>query len=363
MPEDQLYEALIVDTRPVLEIDGEQNPMAIELVESLEVCEQEGGLSALEVVLGNSAEHEGAGLEFAFEFTETNVFGLGRPIRVLTGDAFEPQEIFRGTISAVAFEIEDGGQPKLRVMAEDALMGWRMVRRNRSYRAGPLRDIVAAIAADTPLTPVVTGLNDKVDAQQQLNETDLGFLRRLLGRYDADAQVVGEELHVSPRAAVDRGAVTLELGKQLRSVRITADLAHQRKSTQLAGFDVAAGKVEVVEAAEDQLGPGEGITGSAAVEEAFPGSRDRIAATAFQNAVEAQAIADTAQRRRARRFVIAEGVATGNSAIRVGTTLTLAELGPRFSNDYYTVRTRHVFDQETGYVTEFTAECSALGRI
>jgi uncharacterized protein len=363
MPEDQLYETLIVDTRPVLEIDGEQHPMIVELIESLEVCEQAGGLSTLEALLGNSADHEGAGLEFAFEFTETSFFALGKQIRVLAGDALDPQEIFRGTISALGFECADGGQPRLRVIAEDALMPWRMVRRNRSFPAGPVRDIVDALAADTPLTAVITGLNDETDAQQQLNETDLGFLRRLLDRYDADVQVVGDELHVSPRAAVDRGSVTLELGHQLRSVRVTADLAHQRGVTQLAGLDVGTGGVEVVEAAGDQFGPGDGMTGSEAIEAAFPGTRDRIAGTAFRDGAEAQAVADSAQRRRARRFVIAEGTATGNSAIRVGTVLTLSGLGPRFSNDYYTVRTRHAFDQEAGYVTDFTAECAYLGRV
>jgi phage protein D len=363
MAADPLYEALMIDTRPVLEIDGDQYSMVSELIESLEVCEQEGGLSALEVVLGNAADHEGAGLEYAFEFTETNLFALGAMVRVLTGDAREPTEIFRGTVSAVSLEVEDGGQPKIRVMAEDALMAWRMVRRNRSFPAGKVRDIVGKLAADTPLTPVITGLNDEVDAQQQLNETDLGFLRRILARYDADAQVVGKELHVSPRAAVDRGKVTLELGDQLQSIRVTADLAEQRAATQLAGFDVLAGQLATVKAVEDQLGPGDGMKGSEAVEDAFPGSLDRLAVTSFMDKKEAKAIADTAQRRRARRFIIAEGVATGNSAIRIGTKLTLAGLGPRFSNDYYTTRTRHLFDQEGGYVTEFSAESGFLGRV
>lgn len=363
MVEDQLYKALIVDTRPVLEIDGEQYLMVNELLESLEVCEQEGGLSALEVMLSNSADHQGVGLEFAFEFTETNFFKLGATIRVLTGDAREPTEIFRGMISSVSLEVADGDQPKIRVMAEDALMTWRMVRRNRSFAAGPLRDIFKKLAADTPLTPVITGLSEEVDAQQQLNETDLGFLRRLLARYDADVQVVGEELHVSPRAAVDRGKVTLDLGRQLQSIRVTADLSDQRVATQISGFDILAGRIEAVEAVESQLGPGTGMTGGEAVGNAFPDSLDRIAVTAFNNKAEAQAIADTTHRRRARRFLIAEGVATGNSAIRVGTKLTLTGLGPRFSNDFYTTRARHVFDLESGYLTEFSAESAFLGRV
>ncbi len=363
MPEDRLYDADIVDTRPVIELDGEQYETIPELLVSVEMREQLGGLSSVEILLDNHLDHEGVGLDFAWEFTETNRFAPGAALRLLTGDAAAPTELFRGRISAVALEMAERGQPRLRVMAEDALMPWRMIRRDRTFAEGPLRDLLERLTADTGLTAVITGLNDEVDAQQQLNETDLGFLRRLLERYDADAQVVAEELHISPRAAVDRGGVTLELGRQLRSIRVTADLADQRAETRISGFDLIGGSAEAITASEDQLGPGEGVTGSELVEDAFPGTADRLTRMAFRNTAEGQALADMAQRRRARRFVIAEGEATGNPAIRVGTVLTLEGLGPRFSNDYYTVSACHRYHRRQGYRTDFTAECAYLGRI
>jgi len=363
MPEAPLHDAAVVDTRPAIEVDGAVPDRVPDLLVSVEVEEREGGLSRAEIVLDDTADHEGHGLDFAFEHAETNLFDLGAAVRVLTGDADRPREIFAGTISAVALEVADGGQPRLRVMAEDALMAWRMVRRNRSHPAGPVRAIVEGLARDTPLTPVITALTEEVDAQQQLNETDLGFLRRLLARHDADVQVVGTELHVSPRAAVDRGEVTLELGSQLHTVRVTADLADQRAVTRLAGFDVLAGSVEAVASTESDLGPGAGATGSERVEDAFPGTGDRLSDTGFAAAREAQTLVDVAQRRRARRFVIAEGRATGNALLRVGTRVVLTGLGPRFSNTYQAVRARHLFDRAGGYVTDFTAECAYLGRL
>lgn len=363
MPEDRLYDVELADTKPVIEIAGEQHDMVARLLDSVEMNEQLGGLSSCEIVLDNLQDHEGVGIDFAFEYSETNYFALGAEIRLLTGDAASPTELFRGRVSAVSLEAKEGGRPKLRVMAEDALMSWRMVRRDRSFDEGPLRDLMDRLISGTGLTAVVTGLNDEVDAQQQLNETDLGFLRRLLSRYDADAQVVGEELHISPRAAVDRGAVTLSLGSQLRRIRVTADLAHQRAATELFGIDVAGGSVESITANEDQLGPGEGATGSELVEEAFPGSSDRLVRMSFENRSEAQTLADVKQRDRARRFVIAEGEADGNSAIRVGTALTLEGLGPRFSNDFYTVRACHRYSRNAGYRTAFTAESAYIGRL
>lgn len=361
MPEDRLYSGIVVDTRPVVDIADAPNDMINELLASMEMVEPEGGLTSLCLVFDNTADHAGVGLDYAFEFTETNVFELGTAIRVLAGDAADPQEIFRGRISAVEFCQADGGQPQLKVMAEDALMPWRMVRRNKTYPAGPLRDIFDALAESYELSPVITALDQEVDAQQQLNETDLAFLRRLLTRYDADAQVVGEELHISPRDQVDRGEVTLRLGSQLRSIRVCADLAHQRESVALHGFDIVSGTAEEVTSEEGALGPGAGRTGPEVVAEAFPGSINRMAQTAFENRSEAQDLANAMQTRRMRRFVIADGCATGNSAIRVGTKLVLEGIGPRFSNTYYTTRSAHCFDRVSGYTTQFSAECAFWG--
>lgn len=363
MPEDQIYDRVIVDTRPVIELDGEQYPQVPELLLSVEMREQVGGLSQCEILLENMTDHEGVGLDFAFEHAETNHFAPGTLLRLLTGDAASPTELFRGRISAVGLELREGGVPMLRVLAEDALMAWRMIRRNRSFAAGPLRDMLDRMARDNGLTAVITGLEDEVDDQQQLNETDLGFLRRLLERYDADAQIVGEELHISPRAQVERGTATLELGRQLRAIRVVADLAQQRAVTQVHGFDVLAATVESITARENQLGPGTGQTGTELVAQVFPHSRDRLTDTTFAERDEGQTLADAAHRRRARRFVVAEGEATGNAAIRVGTVLTLSGLGPRFSNDFYTVEACHRFDRTSGYVTDFTAECAFLGRV
>ncbi len=363
MPDGQLYTADVVDARPVIEVGGDQIRGLPDMLIGLEIHEQLGGLSACEFLLSNLQDHEGAGRNFAFEFSETNHFAPGTAIRVLTGDAANPTELFRGLISAVSFECADASRPRLRVMAEDALMGWRMVRHNRSFSSGSLRNVLDTLTAETGLTAVITGLNDEVDEQQQVNETDLGFLRRLLLRHDADAQVVGEELHISPRAAVDRGTVTLALGEHLKSIRVTADLADQRPETQVHGFSLLDGQAEAIKSSETELGPGEGVTGSEIVADAFPDAVDLLRMTAFQHASEAQTIADVTQNARARRFVIAEGTATGNAALRVGTFVTLEEIGPRFSNVYYTTRACHRFDEKAGYITDFTAETAFLGRL
>ena len=57
--------------------------------------------------------------------------------------------------------------------------------------AASLADIAQVIANDHALTPSIDGLTENFGTQVQLNETDLGFLRRLLARV---AQETGQPL-------------------------------------------------------------------------------------------------------------------------------------------------------------------------
>lgn len=362
MSETDLTAARIYVTRPSVEVDGRRQPLVDALLLSMEMREQEGGLSSIELRFANAALHAGVGADLAFEFTETDLLGLGAALVVRLGDAEDPMEVFRGRISAVEFIADSPGQPELVVHAEDALMAARMRRATKLHPPGSLADLVREVAGELGLRPVITGLTLGLDAQLQMNETPLGFLRRLLADHDADLQVAGDELHASPRADVARGVITLALGSQLHRVRAVADLADQVSEVSIAGFDAAGGRpVAATSGAGAALGPGRGRSGADILEAAFTRRTDHIADRALRDQAEAQALADAAFARRARRFVTVEGTSEGNPALRVGTRLALEGLGPRFSNTYYVVRCVHRFDQGAGYAVDFDAECAFFG--
>ena len=50
----------------------------------------------------------------------------------------------------------------------------------------------------------------------------------------------------------------------------------------------------------------------------------------------------------------AEGVAVGNPKIIAGCKVKLSALGSKFSGEYFVTHTRHTYDAEEGYLTEFT---------
>jgi phage protein D len=287
---------------------------------------------------------------------------LGDTVAVYCGDESSPTEIFRGAISGLEAQFPEEASPVLVALAEDALQKARLNRRTRTHVDKSIAEIARFIATDLGLTPVISGFTDSIGVQMQLNESDLAFLRRLLARYDGDVQVVGTELHVSPRSDVRRGTVELVLTRQLRSVTAIADLAHQVNEVTVAGWDSGRGQRIHGSSTGTQRGPGSGRVGSELLSDALCRRTHHISHVAVEDDDEANALADAAFDERQRRFVTVTAVAEGNPALRVGTHVKLTGLGPRFSNTYYVTRCRHRYDLERGYETDFTAESAFFGR-
>jgi phage protein D len=208
---------------------------------------------------------------------------------------------------------------------------------------------------------VLAGLDTNVGTQLQFNESDLAFLRRLLSRYDADVQIVGTELHASPRNQAQRNSIEIDLNSQLKHVSVLADLSHQVTQITATGWDYTQGQTISVTSQTTSFGPGSGKTGPAWLQQALSTRSEQLGQFSNLNAQEAQALVDAEFAQRTRCFVVAHGVSEGNPNLRVGTYLQLVGLGARFSNTYYTTATVHHFDTHGGYETRFTAECAYLG--
>jgi len=333
--------------------------MVSDLLLAMEMTEHEGGMSSLELRVSNVASNKQTGANAAV-FEDDKVLKLGAKIAVYAGDENAPKEIFRGIITGLEAEFSELGPPELVVLAEDALQQARLSRRTKVWENTSIADIAKELATQLNLSPVITGLTDKIGTEVQLNESDLAFLRRLLTRYDADIQVVGGELHVSPRKDVSRGTVELALTGQLRRARVLADLAHQVTKVTVSGWDYKQGQKISGTSTGANLQPGQGRAGAQILQDAVGNRAEHVGDLAISNQTEAQALADAIFDTRSRPFVVVDGTAEGNPALRVGTRVKLTGLGDRFSNTYYVVRARHKFDLTNGYKTDFEAQCPFL---
>lgn len=360
MAETSVSQSAIYRARPTLRLAGQEDARASELVIGMKMEEGEGGMSALEVRFSNWASTRDGGAEIAFP--ADSKLKLGAAIEVYGGDETEPMEIFKGKITALEAEFTATAPPELTVLAEDALQSARLARRSRIYDNQSPADIVRTLAADLGLTPVITGLAAPSLVWAQYNESDLAFLRRLLSRFDADLQIVGTELQVSPRGDVRRGGIDLTLYSQLARARISADLAGQVTGITVRGWDAANGSaVKSETTGGTHLGPGSGRTGAEVLREAFAERSEHIGHFAVASQAEADALAQAAYDQRARRFLRVDGTAEGNPRLRVGCTVNLSGLGAPYDNSYYVTRTTHIYDVRQGYRTDFIGECAYLG--
>ena len=359
MPETPTTSQALYRARPTVRINGQEYAKVRELVVSMAMNEQEGGLSALELRLTNVASDVSGGAELAFE--DDRILRLGEAIALYSGDETAPQEIFRGLITGLEAKFPENDAPQLIVLAEDRLQRGRMIRRTQVHLNASIADLARQLANQLDLNPVITGLGESMGPQVQLDESDLAFLRRLLRRYDGDLQVVGDELHVSPRGEVRRGALELQLHSQLRQARVLADLAHQTTEVTIAGWDASQGRRIVGRSRGGQAGPGRGRTGAQVLQRTLGDRHHHIAHLAASSEAEAQALADAAFDAEARRFVCVEATAEGNPTLRVGSHVRLRGMGDRFDNTFYVTRTCHRFDLTRGYETDFEAESAFWG--
>src|SRR5258706_3413251 len=351
---DALYTAA-----PTVKVDGQLNEKVSTQLLAMKMCEHEGGMSNLELRFSNFGSFRGNVADQVFE--DDTLLKLGAALAVYAGQIASPTEIFRGKITALEARFSAVGPPELIVLAEDALQAARMSRHTKTWDNTSLSAIAQQIASGLNLTPVTSGLDASIGTEQQVNESDLHFLRRLLARYDADLQVVGTELHATPRIQAQRNTLELAMYSQLLEVRVGGDLAHQVTQVTSTGWDFKQGQPISVSSQTTSLGPGSGQTGKDWLPKAWGTRSEQLANYATADQSDAQALVDAEFAQRSRQFVVAHGVSEGNPAVRVGSYLTLKGLGPRFSNTYYTTAAVHRFDMEKGYATEFTAECAYLG--
>ena len=359
MAEAAVSQLPVYASRPTIRIDEQDFDRAGRLLLAMEMQEQEGGMSSLQMRFSNVASDPEGGADFAFE--DESELRLGASIAVYAGDRDAPQEIFRGIITGLEAEFPAREPPELLVLAEDMLQAARMTRRSKTYRDMSVADLAREIASNLSLDPVITGLADTSATWVQLNESDLAFLRRILRRFDADLQIVGEELQVSPRQEVRRGELELEMFSQLQSVKFIADLSDQVSEVTVSGWDAIRGQNISATSTGANAGPGEGRSGAEILADAVGERSEHVGHVLVSTDEEARQLADAVFDQRARRFVCAHGRAEGNPALRVGTHLRLGGVSARFENTYYVVAACHRFDVENGYQTHFKAECHKLG--
>jgi hypothetical protein len=343
--------------RPNINIAGQDQPRLVEGLLGLAIVESTSGLYRCEALFGNWGPKNG---NIGFLYFDRQTLDFGKALKI----KLDTDVIFDGRIMGLEAQFPEGRPPALNVLAEDRFQDLRMTRRTRSFENINDSSLFNQIASDHGLSPSVSVSGPTHRVLTQVNQSDLAFMRERARSIDAELWMDGSTLNCKSRA--NRGSSTMQmtLGNQLREFSVLADLANQRTTVTVSGWDVSA-KNGIKYDATDSVISGEldgGTSGASLLRSAIGDRKESLSHTVPFIAGEAQAEAEAVFKMTARRFLVGRGVAEMSARLRVGVKVDLAGLGPLFSGKYYVSEVKHVFDLARGFRTEFTAERPGLGR-
>ena len=329
-------------SRPSVSIDGELRDDIHESLTDLVVNLPQNGMAHAEMTLTNWGGREG---ENDPDFLYADL-ALGQRLQLAFGEE-DPQTVFDGEITALE-ECYGDGAPQLVILLQDKLHHLGRKRRSRAFEEQTPDDIVGEIASDAGLQSDV-GVSTTNTTFHQINESDLAFLYRLLGRFDVPLRLSGDTLRARLEEP-DQEPVQLDAQDSALRVRLIADLNHQYASSQVLGYNVETD--EANDATADALQPAPpGTTAAQLIGQlGWPG--DEVVAQPFaRSAGEANEFSRANFKRCAKRFISGEIQCQGEPTLRSGREIELAGVSTRLSGKYQVVHCVHRFDGSQGYQT------------
>lgn len=348
-------------SRPKLYLDGQvQRMLAEDLLQSVMVEERTLGLFRCEATFANWGATEN---HVGFLLFDRNVLDFGKTIALEFGPPGAAASVFAGRITGLEAHYPPARPPEFLVLAEDRFQDLRMERRTRTFEDMSDADVIGQIASEHGLTAEVDVDGPTYRVLAQVNQSDLAFLRERVTAIDAELWIDDRALYAQARSRRDTGTVSSVYGGTLLEFTVLADVAHQRSSVRVSGWDVANKEPIDIEAGVSvmQAELNGGRSGSQVLAQALAERHERIVSAVPMSQQEAEAMAKARYRDRARGFLSASGVVDGDAQLRVGTTVELTGLGPFFNGSYYVTLARHTFDLHNGYRTTFEAERPAIG--
>jgi phage protein D len=342
--------------RPTIVVGVEENgPLGGGLL-GLIIVENTSGLYRCEAKFGNWGEKNG-NTDFLYFDRRTLDFGKDFEIK-LSSDS-----IFKGKIMGLEAIFPEGQSPEISVLAEDRFQDLRMTRRTRTFSDVSDADVINQIATDHGLTPSVDVPGPTYKVLAQVNQSDLAFIRDRARSIDAEIWMSGSTLNAKSHTGRNGASMKMTHGNELREFTVLADLAMQRTSVAVNGWDVSSKSALQFEATDAAIsGELNGDTSGVSILQSSLGQRkEALAHTVPLNDQEAQFEAEAFFKMSARRFVVGRGVADTNPSLRAGSQLDLQGLGPLFNGKYYVVEVKHIFDSAKGLRTEFRSERVGIG--
>lgn len=329
-------------TRPGLRVDGEDRADLRDALTAMLVNLPLNGMGHAELELSRVGREDG-GADAGYLFQDLEP---GARVEILVGES-SPQTLFDGEVTGIEERYGDGA-PRLLLLLQDRLHRLARQRHSRAFEDQTPDQIVQAIAEQAGLDSDAS-VSSVSGTYHQLNESDLAFLFRLLGRFDIALRLEQGRLRARAEAA-DPQPVNLDAQDSALRVRLLADLNHQPTRTRVLGYN--ANTDEAVDGDADALAsPPRGSTAADLLQElGWPGE-ETVPQPFARSSGEADDFARSHFQRQARRFVSGDIRCLGEPGLRSGRQVELSGVSPRLRGTYQVVHCVHRFDGSNGYET------------
>ena len=221
--------------RPTILVGGQEKAELAAGLSTLLVIEHISGIYRCEAKFANWGTVDN---KIGFLYFDRRTLDFGKDFKIKLGD----DTLFNGKIMGLEADYPDGQAPEISVLAEDRFQDLRMTRRTRSFEDATDFDVIDKIATDHGLSKDLNVTGPKYKVLAQVNQSDLAFMRERARAIDAEVWMDGSTLHAATRADRNGGSLQMTRGNQLREFRVLADLALQRTSVTVNGWDVASKK-------------------------------------------------------------------------------------------------------------------------
>src|ERR1700752_218513 len=344
------------EARPTIVVGNEVNgPLGGGMLSML-IVEDTNGLYRCEANFGNWGEKNS---KTDFLYFDRAVLDFGKDFEIKLGS----DSIFKGKIMGLEAKFPEGQSPEISVLAEDRFQDLRMTRRTRTFSDVSDADVIKQIATDHGLTPEVDLSGPTYKVLAQVNQSDLAFIRDRARSIDAEVWMIDKTLHAKTHNGRNGDKLQMTYGNQLREFTVLADLAMQRTSVSVNGWNISSKSAMQFEATDSAISSElNGDTSGVSILQSALGQRkEALAHTVPLNDQEAQFEAEAFFKMSARRFVVGGGVAETSKSLRARTQLDLQGLGPLFNGKYYVAEVKHIFDSTKGLRSEFRSERVGIG--
>jgi phage protein D len=284
---------------------------------------------------------------------DTQPLQVGKKLEIKMGsqEARATASLFKGQIASVEPDFTPTGCT-ISIRAYDNSHKLNRERKTRTFQQMSASDMVQKIVREAGLQADCESTSVVHEFFQQSNETDWDFAWRLAMMEDYEVVVTDTTLNFRKANQGDGASTSLRFGETLTTWRPRMSGIQQVDTVEVRGWDPKAKKAINGSASSPRTTSSPGVRRSTVASD-LGGGTQSVKDRAVTSVAEANAIAKSTLQRLADAYFEAEGVATGNPALKAGSKVKIEGVGSKFGGEFTISSSTHHYRGATGYQTHF----------